>query len=199
VLVLDDTRAPFDAPAVRDLVAAALGPAALLPFVSGMEPLPTLLPWRPTPTPPAPEAAKPAAAVRPLVPTRTCSLAIASDLPAVLGQRLVALLGNVGLRVTVSPVAPEAIGAAEADARVLAFSPEVAEPRLALQELALLGGESPAPATPELDRLEATILRPRVVIPLGRLSLTATSRQGVRGLRFDAAGRLVLEDTWLRP
>ncbi len=141
------------------------------------------------------------------------ALTVATDVPPLVSQRVIALLGAQGLRVTVTALAAGAARRA-AGARLLLWIPEVAEPELALRELAALAGSSAAHAS-ELDacarladpdrrrarlhRVEAALRDDHVLVPLASAPVSFRSRHGVHGLTVDLAAALRLEDVWTEP
>lgn len=90
--------------------------------------------------------------------------------------------------------------------------PELGEPGIVLREAALLARSATLGASLDaadrladaverrarLRELEAALLAERSLLPLVSLPLGLALREGVHGLRFDAGGRLVLEDAWLQ-
>jgi len=142
------------------------------------------------------------------------ALAVATDVPPLASQRVVAHLQALGLTVRVLPSSPESVLAVPAEARLLLWSPEVPEAELALEELADLAA-APAAARasldaaalePDLDRRRAHLHRAEtalgsehVLVPLIAVPLAFGDRRGVHGFKIDLAGRLVLEDAWVEP
>jgi len=180
VLVLDASRAPFERAAARSVVAAAIDRATLV-----AQYLPNGQPWTLLLPPTLAGRSAPTARLRSQVGARLAgdiTLAVGSDVPAPVSQRIVAHLDALGLRVTATPVEPGAARAARAAARLLLFTPEVAEPALAIAELATL-----APRGPDL------------ALPLAAVPVSIGAREGVRGTRTERSGRVALEDTWLEP
>ncbi len=213
LLVLDPRRPPFDRPAARAAVAAAIDRAALMGrLLTGGAPSTDLLPpslLR------APDAPRPAVGVGLFVPlSGAVTLAVSRDVPQVVSQRVLAHLAALGLRVHVVPVTPAGALNAPTELRLLAYVPEVPEPALALEELLAL-----APPPPDaLERLEAArreadparrlallaeahdALRGEgAIIGLGQAPVRFGGRARVQGARVDPAGRLVLEDAWVEP
>lgn len=117
-----------------------------------------------------------------------------------LAERVVALLDTHHLRATV--VAP----GEPADASLRAVAPVAPDPALALASFmaasaALAGDEAGASAiartAPAARAAMVTGVWSRsAVAVLGRQSTSIFVRAGVRGARFDAVGRLALEDAW---
>lgn len=211
LLVLDPRRPPFDRPAARSAVAAAIDRGALMGrLLMGGEPSTDLLPRSLLQ---ATEAPSPAVAPAGLL-SGTVTLAVSRDVPQVVSQRVLAHLAALGLHVRVSPVSAAAAVSAAAELRLLLYVPEVPEPALALEELLTLAPPPPA----ALERLEAAR---RQAEPAQRLALLAQARDLLRaegsiiglgqapvrfggrprahGARVDLAGRLLLEDTWVEP
>jgi MarR-like DNA-binding transcriptional regulator SgrR of sgrS sRNA len=207
LLVLDPSRRPFDRLSRREAVAAALESETLAGLVPGAAPARGLL----APHVLSVEGAWPA--------TRgtlggSLSLTVASDVPPLVSQRIVASLAALGLRTTAAAVAPAAARTARAAAKLILWAPEVAEPGLALRELASLApvprlvGETldAADAEIDLDRRRAWLVEAdsmlradRVLVPLALVPASFAARQGVQGVRLDAVGTLVLEDAWVQP
>jgi len=207
ILVLDPSQSPFDRPPVRHSVAAALGGDLLGQLVPGADPTPALL--LPALLPPL-QSFSPSGG--PL--SGSALMVVATDVPPLVSQRLVAHLLNRGLHVSVKPASPSAARAASAPLRLLLYSPEVPEASLALAELAGLGPEVPtvrqalAAAREELhpDRrrlllhqAEAALRSQSIIIPLGFLPVSFGAVSRVHGIRVDGSGRLVLEDAWIEP
>jgi peptide/nickel transport system substrate-binding protein len=180
VLVLDPSQPPFGKKAARSAVAAAIDRATLVEqYLPNSQPwtllLPPTLAGRSAPSP-LPRGKLGSAVAGEI------SLAVASDVPATVSQRVVAHLDALGLRVRATPLEPEAVRASRAAARLLLFTPEVAEPSLAIAELAAL---APRGAN--------------VALPLAAVPVSIGARVGVQGVRTERSGRVALEDTWLEP
>jgi hypothetical protein len=141
-------------------------------------------------------------------------LKVSTEVPAPASQRVVAQLGALGLDVRAEGVTPDAVFAGSAEARLFVWAPEVAEPYLALAELADLAPvavaahDTLALARSETDsdrrRLRlveaAEALRAaRVLIALARLPVAFQASGTVHGLRTDLAGRVSIEDVWVEP
>ena len=209
LLVLDPTRVSFRAPGARAAVAASLDRSdlarhwltAALPAVSLLAP--ALLPPLGTPA---------GAAATPLAGRVT--LTVARDVPPLASQRVVACLGETGLAVRVVADTPARARQASSEARLLLFAPEVAEPELALAELAGLVSTPPgAHATLQdaaaerdfdrrrslLHRAEAELRGDLALVPLALVPAAALAAPGVHGLAADPTGRLLLEDAWREP
>ena len=133
-------------------------------------------------------------------------------MPALVSQRVVASLGAAGLQATVLRAGPDAVWTVRAAARLVAWTPEVPDPLLALQELSGLvpraGRAVLAPAGREEDddrraalveRAEAALHEQWVVVPLAALPLGYRSVPGLHGILVDKGGRLRLEDAWVAP
>jgi hypothetical protein len=146
--------------------------------------------------------------------TGTSTLAVGLDVPPVASQRVVAHLTTLGLRVAVVPSSPATVLTAPTHARLVMWSPEVAEAGLALAELAALARAGPAArgelsaALDESDpsrrrarlhRAEAALRSEWVLVPLASVPISYRTRPGVHGAVVDLAGRLVLEDAWVEP
>lgn len=207
LLLLDPKHPPFDRPSNRDAVAAALERDALAALVPGADARPQLL---------APHLLRGQAelpAARESVKGAVL-LAVATDVPPLLSQRIVAQLEALGLRTSVTPSDPESTPAARAAVRLIRWAPEVPEPGLALRELMSLAPasrlvrESVEAADLELDldrrrtlleEAEAVLRADRVLLPLALVPAAFAARPGVHGARLDAAGRLLLEDAWAGP
>jgi hypothetical protein len=209
ILQLDPSRRPFDRPSIRGAVASAVGDSAIAGLLEAAEPAPGLL------------SAFLMSSVAPLPPlsgatatTGTLTLAVADDVPPLASQRVVASLDALGLRTTVTPVRPDDVPKARAQARLFLWSPEVPEPGLALLELAALAPfsrvarDAVEAAEWELDfdrrraaleEAEAALRAERILVPLGRIAASFAARPGVHGARLDASGRLLLEDAWTEP
>jgi ABC-type transport system substrate-binding protein len=218
LLVLDPRRSPFDRAEVRAAVATAIDRVTLVNrLVPGGRPTEDLWPASsevpdrapPDATPPGP-AAPPA---RPALVEGEVALVVSRDVPPLVSQRVVAHLVALGLHVRVVPAAPTDAAAA-ADVRLLAWSPEVPEVSLALEELAALCPPSPAvrdlleaaAATTDPDRRQEGLRRAAgalrdlgTLVPLALLPVRFGGSRRVHGARIDGAARLVLEDAWVEP
>ena len=209
LLILDPSRPPFDQPAARAAVAAAIDRGDLVRhLLPGGDAAPSLL--VPALLPPLGLGEAPAAGRV----TGTSTLAVGLDVPPVASQRIVAHLTALGLRVAVVPSSPATVLAAPTHARLLMWSPEVPEAGLALAELAALARPGPAareelaaaldetePARrrARLHRAEATLRSECVLVPLASVPVSYRTRPGVHGAAIDLGGRLVLEDAWVEP
>ena len=209
ILVLDPSRPPFDRPAARAAVAAAIDRGDLVRhLLPGGDAAPSLL--VPELLPPLGLGEAPAAG--PV--TGTATLAVGRDVPPLVSQRVVAHLTTLGLRVAVVPSSPAGVVSAPTHARLLLWSPEVPEAGLALQELSTLAPAPPAAraelaaALDETDlarrrarlhRAEAALRAPWVLLPLASVPVSYRTRPGVHGGVVDLAGRLVLENAWVEP
>jgi hypothetical protein len=208
LLVLDPAHPAFARIESRRDAAAAVDREDLVRnFLSGGATTTSLIP--PLLLPALPEAAR--AARRPPV-ARSIALAVSSDVPAVVSQRVVAYLGAAGLQAAAMEAAPEAVWTVPAAARLVAWTPEVPDPLLALEELSGLvasaGHDSLARAGLELDldrreallhEAEAALRGQSILVPLAALPLGYRSRPGVHGIAVDAGGRIRLEDAWVEP
>jgi hypothetical protein len=208
LLVLDPAHPAFARVGPRRDVAAAIDRADLVRnFVPGgalaTSPLPRSL------LPAAPEA-EPAARRRPLA--GAIVVAVSSEVPAVISQRVVAYLEAAGLHASALETPPEKVWTTPAAARLVAWTPEVPDPLLALDELAGLvswgGRDALARAMAESDRdgreallhrAEAALRDQAIVLPLAALPLGYRSRPGVHGIYVDAGGRIRLESAWVEP
>jgi MarR-like DNA-binding transcriptional regulator SgrR of sgrS sRNA len=205
VLLLDTAQPPFDAAPLRAAVDASIDRLDLATrLVEGALPRSTLLSDSLPPSPPAVAQARVAQAV---------ALDVDDAVPPLLSQRVVACLASLGLRVQVRSAPGGEVRRSTVAARLLLFLPELAEPGIVLREAALLARTAALAAALDaadaladaaarrarLRELEAALLAERSLLPLLSLPLAVAVRDGVHGLRFDAAGRLVLEDAWLQP
>ena len=209
LLILDSARPPFDQPAARTAVAAAIDRGDLVRhLLPGGDAAPSLL--VPALLPPLGLGEAPAAGRV----TGTSTLAVGLDVPPVASQRIVAHLTALGLRVAVVPSSPATVLAAPTHARLLMWSAEVPEAGLALAELAALARPGPAareelaaaldetePARRRvrLHRAEAALRSECVLVPLASVPVSYRTRPGVHGAAIDLGGRLVLEDAWVEP
>jgi MarR-like DNA-binding transcriptional regulator SgrR of sgrS sRNA len=203
LLLLDPSQPPFDASEARAAVSAVIDRSDLARRVAGGAPrlafpaLESLAPERPV--------ARIAPAGFPLV--------VEQDVPPAASQRLVAWLASIGLRADVE-VAPGAdVRSSAAAARLLLFLPEVADPVLLLREAAALARRGDlsasldsADAEPDVTRrrallreIEQRLLADRTLLPLASVPVGIAAPEGTHGLRFDAVGRLVLEEAWREP
>jgi ABC-type transport system substrate-binding protein len=210
LLVLDPARPPLDGGATRAAAAAAIDRADLVRnLLPGADPAPSLI---------VPALLAPLGRARPeahATVSGSLLLAVAKDVPPLVSQRVVAHLTDVGLRVDVTPTAPGAVLATRSSARLLLWTPEVAEPGLALEEIAAVGPpveparEALAAAAREDDadarrrllyRAEADLRAAGALVPLASIPVSlAAGRPGIHGATVDLRGRLVLEDAWVEP
>jgi peptide/nickel transport system substrate-binding protein len=210
LLLLDPTRGPFADPAARAGALASVDARQLVEhLVPGGEVPGALLP---------PELLTPLPAAATVPVARALSgratLVVGRDVPAAISQRVVACFADRGLAVAVQPMEPLAARDAVADARLLWWAPEVAEPALALRELLALarqegeGAAALAAADGERDpdrrralfhRVESGLRDAGLVTALARAPLPFRARPDVHGLRVDAGAALVLEDAWRAP
>jgi MarR-like DNA-binding transcriptional regulator SgrR of sgrS sRNA len=194
----------FRSTGARSAVRRLVDGSDLARLIPGSIPSPSLL--CPELLPPLPDGPLPdPAPVSGRVP-----LSVASDVPPLASQRIVALLGSLGLQCQVTVLSPEGVREARHGARLLLFSPEVAEASLALAEVASLAGqETPVTAVPEEEdpdqrrsRLlaqEAELRGTLLAIPLVAAPVSFGTAAPLHGGRLDPAGRLSLEDAWLEP
>jgi ABC-type transport system substrate-binding protein len=160
----------------------------------------------------APSSGPAAPSTRPV--SGVLALAVSSEVPALVSQRVVAHLDALGLHVTVRVLDPAAARCSDAAGRLIVFVPEVPEPTLTLRELALLApqvaGAEEALAEAEreasgqqrraaLEKAAAALLQDKTLVPLAAVPLSAGVRPGIEGVRIDAGGRVVLEDAWAVP
>jgi hypothetical protein len=137
---------------------------------------------------------------------------VSRDVPAAVSQRVLACFSDLGLQASVRPLEPAQALAAAAGARLLWWSPEVAEPGLALREAAALASGSDRTALdaaererdPDkrralLHRAEASLRASWTLVPLATVPLPFHARASVHGLRADPGGAVVLEDAWREP
>ncbi len=212
LLILDPRRPPFDRPAARAAVAAAIDRVALMGrLLIGGVPSTDLLPRSLLSGPDAP---RPAGVPPSGLLSGAVTLAVSRDVPPVASQRVLAHLSALGLRVRVLPVTPAAALNAGTELRLLSYVPEVPDPAMALEELLSLAPPPPA----ALERLEAARRRTNpvqklallaeaqdliraegAIIGLGQAPVRFGGRPRAHGARVDLAGRLVLEDTWVEP
>ncbi len=206
LLVLDPARAPLQRAEARQSVVASIDTRALVEhLVPGGEPRTGLVPPRLlTPL----EAATP---VRGAV-SGSLEIAVSRDVPAAVSQRVLACLSDLGLDARVRPLDPAQALAAPAAARLLWWSPEVAEPGLALREVAALlpGADRTALDAADrerdpdrrralLHRADAALRASWALVPLASVPLPFHGRASVHGLRADQGGALLLEDAWREP
>jgi MarR-like DNA-binding transcriptional regulator SgrR of sgrS sRNA len=210
LLILDPGRAPFDSPAARRTVSSAIDAERLVQhFLRRGEALRSLLPRDL-----ALGAVRARPARRPGRVEGALTLAVSTDVPPLVSQRVVAHLGALGLAVKVAPGAPDATLTSQAAARLVLWSPEIADSGAALQELAGLGARAGDETrrileaahmltgeawSAELARAEDALLATHTLIPLAAVPVEIHARPGVHGLRIDAGGVLHLEDAWRQP
>jgi hypothetical protein len=209
LLRFDPSRPVFRTRESRAIVAGAIDRRTLVArYVPGGEPLACLL------APGILEAAglPPSAPRRPL--SEAVTLAVGGDVPLGVSQRVVAHLLDLGLGVTTVAEATGDAGPAESDLRLFLFAPEVAEPGLALEELASLAPRIPAvaeilrEASLERDpgqrrllllRAEEALRAEAVLVALAAYPFMPVTAPGVHGVQVTPNGRLVLEDAWREP
>ena len=210
LLVLDASRPPFDRQDARAAVVSAVDRGDLVKqLLPGGDPAASLL---------VPALLAPLTEETVLPAERAAgaiTLVVARDVPPLVSQRVVAHLEAIGLRVVADPRDPGEARSAPAQARLLLFSPEIAEAGLVLEELAALarapseaGTALAAAAARELDinqrrtllhRAEAVLRSDSVLVPLASVPVSSGVRPGVHGLSVDLSGRTLLEDAWLEP
>jgi ABC-type transport system substrate-binding protein len=209
LLVLDPSRTPFDALGLRIATAAAVDRAELVRhWLPGGEAGVGLLAPRLLPS------ANLVGRVAQAATSAHITLTVARDVPAAASQRVVACLGETGLVVRVLPDTPERARRASSEARLLLFSPEVAEAGLALDELSALVPTAPAltqslsaarrERDPERRRLlllraEERLRAESTLVPLATAPVAAATRSNVHGVKIDLAGTLHLDDAWREP
>jgi ABC-type transport system substrate-binding protein len=209
LFVLDPSRGPFDQPTARRAAVASIDRVDLVRnLLPGADPGPSLV--VPDLLPPLGRAV---AAPRGIA-SGSLVLAVGKDVPPLVSQRVVAHLTDVGFEVQVVPTSPSTLFAVPAAARLALWTPEVAEPGLALEELAALAPpvaevrDALAAAARETDpdarrrlihRAESALRDEGVLVPLASVPVSVASRPGIHGARVDLSGRLLLEDAWLEP
>ena len=211
LLAIDPARPPYDRIEVRRRLASACkGEDLVRHFLAGGSA--SLL------VPPAlmPGAVDAPATGSPHAVSALATLAVSTEVAPVVSQRIVALLSVAGLRVTARPVSPDAVWTDGAPLRLALFTPSVAEPILALDELAAFvpgadGGparalrdEAARAADPEtrlalVRKAEAALRESFVVVPIAALPAGFVARPGLHGVAPDRTGRIRLEDAWLAP
>jgi peptide/nickel transport system substrate-binding protein len=209
LLILDPAHSPFDRPDARTAVAGSIDRVEMVAkLIPGGDPAPFLLVpgLLPALGAEAPRARAPSCG--------TVAMAVSTDVPPLLSQRVVAHLVTLGLTVRVVPANPATVREVPAAARLLLWSPELPEAGLALEELAALAPDPSgarallAAAARELDldrrrvllyRAEAGLRAENILVPLGSVPLAFGGHPGVHGPRLDLTGRLCLEDAWIEP
>lgn len=205
LLVLDASQPPFESASARAAVDSAIDRADLASrLIAGGSPRFGLLENL--------RIAPPSPAARRLFGSMT--LSVEETVPPLVSQRIVAWLTSLGLRADVRVVSGAEARRPGASARLFLFLPEVFEPGLVLREAlgfvgakgALRASLDAADAEPDparrsglLREIEQKLLAERTLLPLASLPLGIAAREGVHGMRFDAAGRLVVEDAWREP
>jgi hypothetical protein len=189
LLILDPGHPSLSRVAVRRAVDAAIDREDLLRnFLPGggrlLLPIPPLLlgemPRAASPPPSRPKRARPLSAA----PRSAMVLAVSSDVPALVSQRVVAYLGAAGLDATAVEVSPDNAWTVRAAARLVAWTPAIADALIAREELAWLAPSEGAEA---------------VILPLAALPIGHRTRIGVHGVAVDRAGHVLLEDAWMMP
>ena len=207
LLVLDPGHAPLQRAETRQSIVASIDGRSLVDHLvpggeahTGVVPPLLLTPLQPGPT-----------------PTRgpvsgSIEIAVSRDVPAAVSQRVLACLSDLGLDARVQPMEPGQALAASSGARLLWWSPEVAEAGLALREAALLAPGSDRAALDAADRerdpdrrrallhrADAALRASWTLAPLAAVPLPFHARASVHGLRGDPSGAVVLEDAWREP
>jgi MarR-like DNA-binding transcriptional regulator SgrR of sgrS sRNA len=204
LLLLDADKPPFDSAALRAAADASIDRADLAArLIAGGAPRRALL------SDGVPASPGPAPRVR---AEQAVALDVDDGVPPLVSQRVVACLASLGLRVSVRSAPGHEIRTSGAQVRLLVFLPELDEPQVVLRDAALLlrlpafaasldaAGRLADPARrARLLELETELLGERRLVPLASLPLGLAARDGVHGLLFDPAGRLVVEDAWLAP
>jgi hypothetical protein len=209
LLILEPAAPPLADGRTRALIAASVDRVQLARhFLPGGEPAESLL--GPALLAPLP-ANSPRAPAGPATLSGRLVLRVASDVPHLASQRVVAHLSALGLEVQ-AVAAPTA--ASPGQPRLVVWYPEVAEAGLALEELAALAGSAaPIRAALEaadgvrdfdrrradLQRVEEQLRAGHVLVPLARVPLPLGARPGVHALRVSASGSLVVEGAWVEP
>lgn len=211
LLAIDPTRPPFDRLPARAAVAAAVDRENLVRhLIPGGESDTLLLP----PSLLAPLPPEPAAPASPGLHAQA-TLVVSREVPSLVSQRVVAHLSDLGLQVIAQPRSPaRVVEGPPAALRLWLWSPEVAEPGLALRELAAMAPPEPelqqalAAAEGELDldrrrallhRVEAALRRACVLVPLAAVPASFRAAPRLRDVRVDSAGRILIEDAWWEP
>jgi extracellular solute-binding protein (family 5) len=217
LLVFDPTLAPFDQPANVARVVAGIPCADLVArFIPGGQPASLLLP--PSVAGTAAATAPGADASRPSKPfDQEINMGVESAVPTLVSQRVVAYLGELGLRVQVRTLSRTAlrITAVATPLRLILWTPEVPEPGLALRELeglAMTAGPDvrggleeadreldPARRRLLLQRVEAALRGGSRLIPLAWVPASFRIQPRLHGVRLEPGGEPVLEDAWLEP
>jgi extracellular solute-binding protein (family 5) len=208
LLVLDPAQPAFSRVESRRAVAAAIDRDDLVRnFLAGgaraTSPIPPVLL-------PALRNAGPSGPRRPV--GGSVVLAVSNEVPAVISQRVVAYLGAAGLRATAVEAAADGVWTVPAGARLVAWTPEVPDPLLALEELASLVGSGARAAMARaalerdpdrrealLHRAEGAIRSQWILVTLAALPLGYRAAPGLQGITVDAGGRIRLEDAWIEP
>lgn len=149
-----------------------------------LSPIPPLLLSAMPGAAPARPARSPRPASRSAAAQISMVLAVSSDVPALVSQRVVAYLGAAGLDATAIQVSPDNVWTLRAAARLVAWTPAIPEPLLAREELAWLAPSRGSEA---------------VVLPLAALPIGHRSRMGLHGVAVDRGGHIRLEDAWIMP
>ena len=207
LLVLDPGRAPLTRAEARQAVVASIDARALVDhLVPGGEAHTALIP------PALLTPLQPGVAPARISLTGTLDVAVSRDVPPAVSQRVLACLADVGLQARVLPAEPGLALRTPAGARLLWWSPEVAEAGLALRELAGLAPGADRTALDAADRerdpdrrrallhrADAALRASWTLAPLAAVPLPFRARASVHGLRADSGGALVIEDAWREP
>jgi MarR-like DNA-binding transcriptional regulator SgrR of sgrS sRNA len=210
LLILDPAQAPFDVPAARRTVSTAIDAEKLVQhFLRRGQATGSLLPADLTLRDSGARPARPPSRL-----SGAITLAVSTDVPPLVSQRVVAHLSALGLAVQVDPVAADAAMEGRAAARLVLWSPEIADSGAALHELSDLAGRpgdtarrilegaqslSDPARRSELTRAEEALLATHTLLPLAAEPVDNHARPGVYGVRIDGAGALHLEDAWRQP
>lgn len=211
MLAIDPSRPPFDQRSHRTTVATAVDRENLVRhLIPGGEAGAALLPPLLLPAGAPETGLRSAGALRARV-----TMAVSREVPSLVSQRVVAHLTDLGLQVIAEPRTPSRVlDAPPATLRLWVWTPEVAEPGLALHELSSLAPEQPevqqalaaADAEPDLDRRRAHLHRAEealraehVLVPLAAAPSSFRAVRRLQGVRVDAAGRVLVEDAWWEP
>ena len=211
LLLVIDPRGPLAGVEARRALAAAIdGDDLVRHFLPGATAAQSLLPPSLLPAAPAP----------PRLPHDSggggvLGLSVSTDVPIAVSQRVAAQMGGAGFQVAAVPLSPEDVWTASlTNARLAVWTPEVADPLLALEELAALAPAAATAATRDLlrraaretdgDRRDALLLRAdaalratAILVPIAVVPVGFRARAGVEGVIVDGAGRIRLEDAWI--
>ena len=144
-------------------------------------------------------------------------MGVESAVPALVSQRVVAYLGELGLRVRVRtlPRSLLRVTAVATHLRLILWTPEVSEAGLALREvegLAMTVGSEvhggleeaeheldPARRRLLLQRVEAGLRGGSRLVPLAWVPASFRIQPRLHGVRLEAGGEPVLEEAWIEP